>query len=386
MAENYCIFSANFFPNVGGVSRYTYNLAKKLQSKGKNVFIVTNNVFGLSTFENADGIKIYRLPCYNFLKGMFPVICYDEEAKGILAILKRIKFKAVIVNNRFHIHSLIGAHLGKACKAKVITVEHGSAYVRVKNPITNFFIRIYEHLITFFIKRYTDEFYGISKESSKWLKRFCIKSKGEMYNSINAEAVESTVASPVKSYKKSLKIKSPIVTYAGNLDQDKGVEKLIEAYKEIKKEIDCSLVITGDGNLKSTLVDRESEGIYFLDRLNYFEVTSLFGESDIFCLPIDYHERVSSGVFEAAAAGAFVITTEGAGAYELIDSEEKGIILKENTVENITAALKKALTDEKYRRSAVKKCKKVIRDVFSLERTVEKIIEVSESDKEDEEI
>ena len=384
MAENYCIFSSNFFPNVGRVARYTYNLAKKLQSRGKNVFIVTNNVFGLPSFENDNGIKIYRLPCYNLLKGYFPIICYDEEAKGILSILKKVKFKAVIVNNTFHIHSLIGARLGRANKAKVITIGHSSAYVKRKNPILNFIIHIYEHIIAFFIKLYTDEFYGVCKASSRWLKRFGIKSKGELYNSVNSEIIESAVASPVISYKEKFSIDVPVITYAGRLEEEKGLEKLISAYKRIKEEIPSVLMITGDGELRESLSEIKEDGIYFLGQLGFYELTSLLGESEIFCLPIDYPERVSSGVFEAASAGAFVITTENGGAEELIDSEAKGIILSENTEETIAAALKKALTDEKYRKSAVKKCQKAIKNRFSLEKTADTIIESAEEIKEQE--
>ena len=32
--DKICIFSAQYFPNVGGVERYTYNLARKLLEKG----------------------------------------------------------------------------------------------------------------------------------------------------------------------------------------------------------------------------------------------------------------------------------------------------------------------------------------------------------------
>mgnify|MGYP000252514178 FL=1 len=35
-----CIFSAQYLPTVGGVERYTYNIAKQLQKKGIDVTIV----------------------------------------------------------------------------------------------------------------------------------------------------------------------------------------------------------------------------------------------------------------------------------------------------------------------------------------------------------
>jgi glycosyltransferase involved in cell wall biosynthesis len=385
LAENYCIFASNFFPNDGRVARYTYSLAKRLQSKGKNVFIVTNNVFGLSSFENSDGIKIYRLPCYNLAGGYFPLICYDSEAKGILSILKKIKFKAVIVNNTFHFHSLIGAMFGKANKAKVITICHTSAYVKRRNPVANFFIHIYEHIIASLLKLYTDEFYGVCKASSKWLKRFGIKSKGELYNSVSAELVNSCLKSSGVSFKEKYGIDVPIITYAGRLIDEKGLDMLISAFKTVKKEYPAALMITGDGEYRESLSEETEEGIYFLGELDFQNLISLLGETDIFCLPIDYPERVSSGVFEAASAGAFIITTESGGAEELINSEERGIILFENNEETIAEALKKALSDEEYRKTAVQKCKRAIWNRFSIEKTARTIIESAENFIEEEE-
>lgn len=44
MMKNYCIFAAQFLPHMGGVERYTYNLAKKLIEKGNSVMVVTSDI------------------------------------------------------------------------------------------------------------------------------------------------------------------------------------------------------------------------------------------------------------------------------------------------------------------------------------------------------
>ena len=58
----FCIFSANYFPYLGGVERYTYNLAKVLTEKKNEVIIVTSNTFDLSPITIENGVKIFRLP------------------------------------------------------------------------------------------------------------------------------------------------------------------------------------------------------------------------------------------------------------------------------------------------------------------------------------
>lgn len=61
--KRYCIFAAQYFPHMGGVERYTYNLAKELLKRGNEVVIVTSNVYKLESVETIDGITIYRFPC-----------------------------------------------------------------------------------------------------------------------------------------------------------------------------------------------------------------------------------------------------------------------------------------------------------------------------------
>ena len=74
-----CIFSAQYLPTVGGVERYTYNIAKQLQKKGIDVTIVTSRISKLKEFEIENGIKIYGLLCYNLLNGSFPTVKFNGE-------------------------------------------------------------------------------------------------------------------------------------------------------------------------------------------------------------------------------------------------------------------------------------------------------------------
>ncbi|MEG0503282.1 MAG: glycosyltransferase family 1 protein, partial [Raoultibacter sp.] len=68
MNETYCIFSANYLPNTGGIECYTQNLAHALAGMDKRVIIVTSNVFGLAQRERlTERIEIIRMEaagCY----------------------------------------------------------------------------------------------------------------------------------------------------------------------------------------------------------------------------------------------------------------------------------------------------------------------------------
>ena len=107
-SKTYCIFAAQYFPHLGGVERYTYNLAKQLIQDGNKVIIVTSNVYHLKNHELVNGIPVYRIPCYNLLEGRYPVIKFNKEFWRIHRKLKSKKIDMVIVNTRFYLHSLYG--------------------------------------------------------------------------------------------------------------------------------------------------------------------------------------------------------------------------------------------------------------------------------------
>ena len=50
--DTFCIFSAHYLPHVGGVEKYTQNLARQLADQGNRVIIVTSNVYDLAERED----------------------------------------------------------------------------------------------------------------------------------------------------------------------------------------------------------------------------------------------------------------------------------------------------------------------------------------------
>ncbi|MDD3430182.1 MAG: glycosyltransferase, partial [Oscillospiraceae bacterium] len=70
MGKTYCFFSAQYLPTVGGVERYTYNLAKLLCSRGNKAIVVTSQLSHMPSYEvDENGIIIYRLPCFSLFNG-----------------------------------------------------------------------------------------------------------------------------------------------------------------------------------------------------------------------------------------------------------------------------------------------------------------------------
>ena len=65
-----CYFSAQYLPTVGGVERYTWNLARRTVAAGHRAIVVTSALPNLPEHEiDGDGIEIYRLPVWPVMNG-----------------------------------------------------------------------------------------------------------------------------------------------------------------------------------------------------------------------------------------------------------------------------------------------------------------------------
>jgi len=144
--KKYCIFTANYLPNLGGVERYTMNLARTLIEKGEKVTVVTSNIYGLEQKEIIDDVEIFRMPCFNVLNGRFPVLRYSKEFRYLDRELQKREFDFFIIQTRFYIHSAYGAMFAKKRNIPCIVIEHGTNHFTVNNMFWDFAGHIYEHI------------------------------------------------------------------------------------------------------------------------------------------------------------------------------------------------------------------------------------------------
>lgn len=378
MGKSYCIFSANYLPNNGGVERYTYYLAKNLIKKGNTVTVVTSNVFKLKEHEIIDGIEIYRIPCFNVLKGRFPILKKNKAFKKINSELIDKSFDFVVVNTRFYFHSLYGVELAAKQNIPCITIEHGTAHLTVKNKILDSIGERFEHGITKKVKKYCKDYYGVSEACCEWSAHFGIESKGVLYNSVDADEIEEIANNTVISYRKEYNIPSDatVITFTGRLVEEKGFLKLIEAIKQLNLK-NTWLFIAGDGPLYENLLKIKPDWTIALGKIDFEHIISLLKESDVFCLPSE-SEGFSTSVLEAVATKCFVITTSRGGSKELITGKEYGIIMESNSVEEIKHALTDVLSDDNYRISAVEKSYQRLIENNTWDKTTNKLISIAE--------
>ena len=100
------IFSGYYFPHLGGVERYSYNLAKELHKMGYKIIIITSKYdTTLKSIEETQEAKIYRIPTINLLSNRYPINKKNKEFKRIFRNIKNEKIDFAIVQDfgRYHI-------------------------------------------------------------------------------------------------------------------------------------------------------------------------------------------------------------------------------------------------------------------------------------------
>lgn len=338
------MFSGYFLPHLGGVERYVDKLTEALRKLGYDIIIVTSNESNLSNFEEKEEYKIYRLPIRNIFKGRYPIPFKNKEFKFLIDKIKKENADYYILNTRFHLTTMVGAKLAKKLNVPVVVIEHGSNHFTVNNKVLDFFGSIYEHILTNVLKKYVNNFYGVSKRCNQWLKHFSIDAKGVFYNSIDASAYDNFKN---KKYSRDFKNKT-VISFAGRIIKEKGIIMLLDAFKELSVDYkDSVLVVAGDGPILSQLKEQyKSDNIFFEGKLSYDEVMSLYNATDIFVHPSMFPEGLPTAILEAGLMNCAIIATDRGGTIEVINNDKYGLICEEN-LESLKSKLKYLLDNPK---------------------------------------
>ena len=364
------IFSGYYLPHLGGVERYTYNLANKMKQMGYEIVIVSLRYDdSLEEVEQLDYAKIYRLPTHKLFVERYPIVNNNSHCKKMLKMIEEENIDSIILQTRFWTSSYIGSKFATKNNIPVCLIEHGSTHFTVNNKILDFFGAIYEHKLTNAIKKNVKDFYGVSKKCVEWLKHFDIEAKGVFYNSINTEEAEVYNNDIQKDNEKIS------ITYVGRLISEKGVLKLISIFKDLQKNYDIELNIAGQGPLLDKIKqdNKDNINIHILGMLSHDDVMNLLAKTDIFINPSSFPEGLPTTILEAGIMECAVVATPMGGTAEILENDNIGLIcgFEENEIKEKLVEL---LNDKDKREKLSKNIKKQVIEKFSWDATAKKVV------------
>lgn len=365
------IFSAFYPPHVGGVEKYSRHLAERLTKIGYKVIVATSNTEGSPDIENAEGIDIYRLPVYNFIKGRLPVPKPNSKTRNILQKVRNLKADIFLINMRIYPMSLIAARISRKVGASSILIEHTTGHFTVNNRFLDFLGRIYERTITWLIKNKIDYFMGVSASCNEWLRNFGINPQRILYNGVDIQA--ETRASANIEKKLTIPADKIVFSYAGRLIEEKGVKKMCAAFEKITEEYSgVHLCAAGDGPLLDELRYQydDNSAISFPGRLSHDDTMALLRISASVIIPSCYPEGLPTLILEAGINKCAVVATPMGGSEEVIRGKEYGLIIEPGSVESIYQAIKTLIENADLRTEIALNLNKMVEENFSWEKIV----------------
>ena len=148
--------------------------------------------------------------------------------------------------------------------------------------------------------------------------------------------------------KKPLSQRARIIGHIGRLSPKKGITNLVKSIPFVLSECgDAELLLSGRGEIRDRIEEEiEKNGVKnkvkFVDWISDEELPDYLNELLLFVLPSS-DEGVPGMVQKAMACGAISIATPVGGIPSLIQDEETGFIIDDNTPEGIARTILRAL-------------------------------------------
>ena len=146
---------------------------------------------------------------------------------------------------------------------------------------------------------------------------------------------------------------SPYIIFAGRLDRDKGLDKLVRSFEYLKKS-DLTLALVGKGEYETSLrklvaqLGLESKVIF----LGYKENPLPFIRSSLALVIPSPWECQSLAVLEAFSLSVPVIGVDNPGMRDLLWNGDRGLLCKGNAT-SLAKAIRKIISDNKLRSALV---------------------------------
>lgn len=155
----------------------------------------------------------------------------------------------------------------------------------------------------------------------------------------------------------------PVIVSVGRLSKEKGFDTLIKAFEKVQKEVDCRLVIIGDGPLRDELED-------IADRLGISDMVWMPGydtnpykyvsKSNVFVLS-SLFEGLPNTLIEALAVGTPCVATScKSGPKEILLDGEGGYLVNVGDDDAMAEALIKTLNEPEKTKEMLSKAQSML--------------------------
>ncbi|EHP84182.1 glycosyltransferase family 4 protein [Methanotorris formicicus] len=384
------IFPGYYVPHIGGVETHVDEFAKYLSKDEKyDIHIFAPNIPKYKEFEiRHNNVKVYRYPAFEIIPNYPVPNIFNIKFWKMFFNLYKIDFDIVMTRTRFFSNTLLGFIFAKLRfnKKILIHVEHGSAFVKLESEFKNKLSYIYDKTIGKLIFKKSDYVIAISKAVRDFILENFVDD-GEIpiiYRGLEIEKIEGVEEN--KEIKERFKDKTKLC-FVGRLYKWKGVENIIRAYIDLPNNLKekIVLIIVGYGEdserLKKLSMDYLNNGIYFTGRVDFEEAVAIMKASDIYIHSSYRGGGLSSSLLQAMCCGKTVVASPYEGANEVVFNGYSGVLLEDNSPEEIKRGIIKLIENKELIRIYGKNAENFIKENFNWEKSVEEYKKIFESIK-----
>lgn len=324
---------------MGGVERYTENLAKKLAELGNEVVVVTSSDSERTgSFISENNVSLIEIPSVSLMNDRFPIIKPIPSTFRAFRQIMELPISDIIINTRYYPICHFACRVAEKKHIRPVLIDHSSGYLSTEISPMGYLMRLYEGLSTKIISRSKPVACAVSNRSLQWIKSLGFSPHSVIPNSIDADAYCSSASKRDWNSELNISPDAFVVAYAGRLIEEKGVMKAIEAIDGIHGK-NIHLIIAGSGPLNTAVSNAQNERIHFVGRLNESDMSSLLRYASCFLMPSEYPEGMPTVLLEAAAQKCAIVVSNCAGASDIIPESNFGTVLKDCAIDSIQKAV-----------------------------------------------
>ncbi len=145
------------------------------------------------------------------------------------------------------------------------------------------------------------------------------------------------------------------ILFIGRLEKRKGLDYLLDAYQQVKREIpDSRLLVVGPGirlrkKYEKRVARRGIEDVIFIGYATYGDLPRYYKTADIVCCPATGWESFGIVLIEAMAVGTPVVASNISGYASVLTHDSEGLLVPPKNVPRLAEALLSLAGDESRR-------------------------------------
>jgi hypothetical protein len=397
------LFLQDDFPpqSFGGAGLVVFDLAKALQKKGHQVFIITVVQKKSQAGEvNYSGLKIFQIYAhYHERWRAYLSLCNPQIIKQVEEIIQEIKPDIVHAHNihfylSYHclkiarkysravfltVHDVLPFHYGKLILTskrlnyKVGILEQIRLAKKRYNPFRNIIIRHY--------LKNLDKIFAVSYALKKALNDNGIRNIEVIYNGIDVDQWKID-EKEVKKFKEKYQLQNKkVIFFGGRLSPAKGGEIILRAMNLVAKEFkEATLLVVGEKtNYAKTMFNMAqkmglSDKVVFTGWLTGEKLKAAYQLSYVCVFPSLCFETFGLSHLTAMAAQKPVISSYFGGPSEVVLNEQTGYLVNPCHSKTLAKKIIDLLKDSEKAKNFGEAGYKRVKEKFSLEKQVKETL------------